>query len=113
MGFKDLVNSVFDFYGVDNSEFKLNEVVYEAIEDPDDGWRSYLSSIEVKESNGIFFKQPLAKIKVIKTENNDSDFDGFALVDVVDGHVWLQIGTDHSEDWYPSFTFHYSPKKQD
>lgn len=27
-----------------------------------------------------------------------------------DGHVWLRIGTDNTDDYYPSFVFFYQPR---
>lgn len=82
-------NEEFDFYGVCNNEFKLNDTVYEAVEDPDDGYRSYLGSIEVKNSDGIFFGMPLARVKAVAVGNH-RDLDGWEFVDVTDGHVWLR-----------------------
>jgi hypothetical protein len=98
-------NKEFEFYGVYNNEFKLNDTVYEALEDPSDGYRSYLSSITVKNSNGIFFRTPLTKVRAVA-----NDLDGWDFVDVVDGHVWLSIGTSYQDQWYPTFVFHYEPK---
>lgn len=109
MGFKDLIGEEVSFYGVDNHEFKLNDTVYEAIEDESDGWRSYLGSIETVESDGIFFSIPLAVVRV--GEFDDGHTDGFSLVDVEDGHVWLEVGTGNYGDWYPYFTFSYYPKE--
>jgi len=36
--------------------------------------------------------------------------DGYCLVDE-DNHVWLVIGTDESDDWYPFFVCDYHPKE--
>lgn len=37
------------------------------------------------------------------------DFSGWILRDVSTGHVWLTVGTDFGDDYYPSFTFRYEP----
>lgn len=101
---------VYDFYGVDGNQFKLGDFVYEAIEDESDGYRSYLESVEVRGGNGIFFGQPLDK--VILKEVDDGYFDGFELRSATDEkHVWLRFGTDNYDDYYPCFTFTYSPKE--
>lgn len=108
-----------DFYGVDNNCFKLGDAVYEALEDEDDGYRSYLRSINVTQTEGlIFFSQPLARVRVVVAGSEArfgwspyeprSSF--YVLRDVVDGHVWLCIGTDGSDDYYPLFVFEYQPK---
>lgn len=106
--FDELVGKVFDFYGVDMNCFKLNNVVYEAIESEEDDWRSMLGCVEVRDVDGkIFFCIPLAKVTI---EHSDEDGDWYRLVDCADGHVWLQFGTDYSVDWYPCFRFDYEPK---
>ena len=106
--FDDLVNSTYWFYGVDSNQFKLNEIVWEAIEDEDDGYRSYLDSVVIKNSDGIFQRQKLAKVR-IKRET-EGDCEGYKLVGVKDGWVWLRFGTDYTEDYYPMFVFEYKPK---
>lgn len=104
---KELVGTKHGFYGVDNNFFKLGKKVYEAIEDPDDDYRSYLGSIEASDRKDlIFFKQPVAKVEVIVSVG------GYRLVDD-SGHIWLDIGTDYSDDYYPCFFFTYYPKQKE
>lgn len=118
------------FYGVDNNMFKLGDKVYHAKEDPDDGYRSYLDTIEetTPPSNSIFFKQPVAHVRVERFDHNGDDyvpgymsddnqelghpaFGGYRLVDAQTGHPWLTVGTNFQEDYYPSFHFHYNPPR--
>jgi len=108
--FKKLLEQEFWFYGVDNNRFKLGKKVWEAIENPADGYRSYMESIEiVNEKNpGIFFKRPLAKVKVTLSDN----IEGYELIDGK-SHVWVRFGTDESDDSYPYSVFDYSPKPSD
>lgn len=119
---KGMVGKEFDFYGAANCQFKLNDVVMEAIEDPSDGYRSYLDCVLVRSEadQTIFFQTPIARVRVeyfigsAQSEygyNNEVDF--HRLVDVVDGHVWLEFGTDNLGDYYPSFTFRYQPKAKE
>ena len=103
-----LVGKEFPFYGATEHQFKLGDTVFEAVEDESDGYRSYLGSIVKLESDAIFFKQPIATVRV--EINSKDSFEGFSLVDVEDGHEWLQVGTDCSDNYYPYFTFYYSPK---
>lgn len=100
----------FKFYGVCENCYKLGDTVWEAIEDPSDGYRSYLASIEYKNDghNLTFFPDPIATV-VIHQENNEV-FDGYEFVDVEDGHIWLEVGTNRHNDYYPSFYFAYHPK---
>lgn len=41
----------------------------------------------------------------------ERSFKGWQLRDVDTGHVWLTVGTDYGEDYYPCFTFDYQPDK--
>lgn len=107
--FEKLAGTEQDFYGVDNTHFRLGDTVWNAVEDENDGYRSYLGSIvETKPDNLVFPRSPLARVRV---DEYDSDAEnGFRLVDVADGHCWLRVGTDNTDDYYPSFVFDYAPK---
>lgn len=106
--FDGLVGQEFDFFGVCSNEFKLDDCVWEALEDEDDGYRSYLGSVERKNSSGIFFRQSLGRVRLISVDKDDMDL--YVLEDVLDGHRWLSFGTDNSCDYYPCFVFEYQPK---
>lgn len=104
-----LVGKEFKFYGAVERQFKLDNTVFQAIEDESDGYRSYLESIIRIDSEAIFFNQPIAVVRVEKNEMGD--FEGFSLLDIEDNHEWLRVGTDiTTDDYYPYFTFDYSPK---
>lgn len=103
-------NKAYPFYGICGNEFKIGSMIWEAIEDPDDGYRSYFDSIQRNASTGIFFKEPIAIIKIEKVEDDDRAISGYRLVDTYDGHEWLLIGTDYSDRYYPCFEFRYNPK---
>lgn len=107
MDFENTVGRVFGFYGVDGLAFKLGRYVFEAVENEDDGYRSYLDTVRRASADGLIFRnRPLARVRV---EDHD-DYTGYKLVDVTDGYVWLEVGTNHDDEYYPSFVFHYSPK---
>jgi hypothetical protein len=101
----------FKFYGVCGNCYKLNEIVWEALKDENDGYRSYLKSIEISEEKEkyAFTFYPIAEVKVIETKE-EYGFSGFCLIDINDGHVWLKIGTNYRDDYYPYFVFNYEPK---
>lgn len=111
--FAALVNSTQDFYGVCDTMFKLGDQVFDAVEDPADGYRSYLDSINITDSEearaAIFFRTPVAKVHVWAARTPD-DFDGYELRDIFDGHCWLRIGTANTDDYYPYFVFEYAPR---
>lgn len=105
--FKALEGHWFKFYGVDGNCFKLGPTVYEAIEDPSDGYRSCLETIQVRDKEDLIF--PRRSFAVVRVES-DPTLEGYRLVDVEDGHVWLRVGTSYADDYYPLFTFTYQVK---
>jgi hypothetical protein len=99
------------FFGVCGNYFKLDDKIFEAIEDPDDGYRSYLDTVICVENvPATFSRVKLADVVVVKARD-EGNYRCDTLIDASDGHVWLRIGTDYSEDYYPCFVFRYSPKE--
>ena len=96
-----------EFFGVDNNCFKIGNIVFEAMEDAEDGYRSLMKEIQVrKDVDGlIFFRAALDHVKVVRV-----DEDIWNLVSLEDGHVWLEIGTDYADSYYPFFVFTYHPR---
>ena len=113
LDYTGLLGRTFKFYGVDNNCFKLDDKIYEAMEDEQDDYRSSLDALELR-NNGIFSRVPLAEVCVVDTEfsrYDDDEYDdiqGFQLVDTK-GHVWLTVGTNEYDGYYPCFVFRYSP----
>ena len=104
-----------DFYGVDCNCFKLNNCVFEAVEDESDGYRSMMSDVQMKDNTDglIFFQTPVARVRVVDWyQHYGKDFEGYALIDVKDEFPWLVLGTDNSYDYYPSFYFYYQHKHE-
>lgn len=95
----------FKFYGVCDCHFKLDDVVWRAVEDPQDGYRSMMEKIErvADVSNLTFSSVPFATVQV-----RTNDLEGYDLVDD-GGHVWVTMGTEDMEAYYPCFVFRYSP----
>jgi len=109
--------AVVDFYGASECQFRLGLhgalVTFEIREDPEDGYRSSMDGVFFPDKPALFFEQPIAQIqirkRVTKPEDHDDDPETWELVDK-DGHIWLEYGTHHSDSYYPSFVFDYSPK---
>ncbi len=123
-----LVGCEFDFHGAQDSLVRLNDIVYEFLEDPDDGYRSHLGAVRItpaSEHTG-FFPNPIARVILISTDNkgswpdewtpppedpyHDGPFSGFYLIDADDYHVWVKIGTEYGDSYYPCMVTHYCPK---
>lgn len=113
------------FYGVCGNAFKIDDLVFEAMEDENDGYRSCLGAIDVKDEQKdglIFFKKHVAVCKLTHYCGPDDyvpvegeyhfhreGIDFYRLTDR-SGHVWLEFGTDNTDDYYPCFIFRYNPK---
>lgn len=111
MDFKKTLGKTYKFYGVHDNSFKIGPYIFEAVEDPDDGYRSYMTCIESrKDENLVFLGRSFARVLV--EEYSVQEFEGFQLVDVDTEHVWLRFGTDHCDDYYPCFVFQYQTPRQ-
>jgi len=116
MELEDLVGETVDFHGVDCNTFCVTtddgeRIAFEAVEDESDGYRSMLEEVKQTSLDGnIFFDQSVARVTV--TEAEERGFNGYELTDE-DGHVWLRVGTDNCDDYYPvfTFTFRYDPAR--
>ncbi|MDO8688648.1 MAG: hypothetical protein Q7R39_01305 [Dehalococcoidia bacterium] len=111
-----LEGRTFSFFGVCNEQFKLDDTVYEAVEDEDDGYRSMLKAVIVApEAKGIFFQKSVAKVICTELEENRKDgiFSGWVFTELLESgpHVWLTVGTGNSDDYYPYFVFNYKPRR--
>ena len=92
--------------------FRLDGKVYVAIEDPSDGYRSSLASLseyqdECPMQNAFPPVQVLARHRD-KSAYHDADI--LELIDVATGKTVLEVGTDNSDDYYPSFVASFSPE---
>ena len=112
-----LVGIDLDFYGAESQAFKIDGVVFEVLEDPDDGYRSHMAGVLARSDRDYnFYDKPFARIQIEKISNDVGSQDavekmhGYQLVDVEDGHVWLTFGTEWYDDYYPMFRFEYKPK---
>ncbi len=124
-----LVGCEFDFHGAQGALIRLNNVVYEFLEDPDDGYRSHLGAVRITPASDHtgFFPNPIAKVILVSTDDQDSwpegwtpppeepyhdgPFSGFFFIDASDHHIWAQIGTEYHDSYYPCMVTHYYPKQ--
>ena len=69
-----LVGCEFDFHGAQDNLIRLNNVVYDFLEDPSDGYRSHLGAVRItpaSEHTG-FFPNPVAKVILVSTDLKES-----------------------------------------
>lgn len=126
--FGRLIGCEFDFHGEQCAKIQLNNIVYEFLEDPDDGYRSHLGAVVCTPASDHtgFFPNPVAKVLLVSTddestwpgewtppetdENYDGPFHGYFFIDVDDYHVWCQVGTEYHDAYYPCFVSRYTPR---
>jgi hypothetical protein len=94
-------------------KFRLDGMVYIAIENPDDGYRSMMKEIGVatnakdRAMKNTFMKHlVLAKKKVAGAYGDDI----LELIDVSTKKVVLEVGTHNTDDYYPQFVSSFSPE---
>ena len=126
--FMNLAGLELDYYGADSADntFKVDQVIFKVLEDPNDGYRSMLGAIDyTEEHNSIFFSSPIAKVRIEMYDTRQGDViadpdeysfgsteaEGYRLVDLTDDHIWLEFGTHNCDDYYPVFIFRHHPKK--
>lgn len=98
--------------------FRLDGKVYAATEDPSDGYRSSMRDIallgDVKMQNVFAPQAVVGRYVTEKKAWEGSSYTNAAeileLVDTVTGRVVLEVGTDNSDDYYPSFVSSFHPE---
>jgi hypothetical protein len=101
----------------DGIAFCLDDKVYLAFEDDNDGYRSCMGALFVADAEAYNLWSPdYIRRKVVcrhLTQNNDkydtSPCDILEVIDVENGHCWLRVGTENIDDYYPSFIAVWTP----
>lgn len=92
--------------------FRLDGIVYAAIEDPDDGYRSCMRDLKI--DDGAVMQSVFPAIEVVGTYRTKSEWSGqddvLELIDAVTGKVVLEVGTSNCDDYYPSFVASFHPE---
>lgn len=96
----------------DTLSFRLDGVVYVAQEDPSDGYRSMMEDLRTlpdgAEMRNVF--QPHQVLAVYRDNRGHNSCEILELIDVVTGKVVLEVGTDNSDDYYPSYVASFQPE---
>ena len=90
--------------------FQLDGVVYVAVEDPDDGYRSSMKSLTLstEPAENLFSGQ-----RVLVRQASSLKFqvdDCLEFIDTVTGKQVLKVGTSNTDDYYPSFVANFTPE---
>lgn len=103
----------------DTISFILDDKIYTAVEDDNDGYRSALGDIYIADETpsfaaggGVIFAG--VHVTAAWSKNTgEHDNRGDAILDFTDtvsGKIVLSVGTDYSDDWYPSFVASWMPE---
>ena len=90
------------------NQFQLGSVIFEVVEDENDGYRSSMSEVRIIKTDAPKNSGDLLAIVSIN-KKYDGTFDGYQLIDPITGHVWYEFGTSEYDDYYPCFVFRYTP----
>lgn len=99
-------------YGEDANcvSFILDGVTYTATEDPNDGYRSSMKSLEIDK---YAVKNIFPEVEVfgkMKANEEYSVNDTIQFVNTKNGEVVLEVGTDNTDDYYPCFVGNFYPE---
>ena len=89
---------------------RLDGVIYVAVEDPNDGYRSMMKDLVI--DNEAMMKNVFVGCDVICRHIEKSDWDEddiLELVDVKTEKVVLRVGTANCNDYYPYFVAEFDP----
>lgn len=88
--------------------FQIDGLNYLIIEDEDDGYRSYMSELEITDRTikNIFCGQP------VRCEHQGEESDILRIYSS-DNKIILEVGTDYTDDYYPCAVFNYYPENMD
>lgn len=97
------------YYNNLSNQFQLGSVIFEVIENEDDGYRSSMQEVRILSTDAARKDREYLGGVIIR-DGDAGDFRGYEIVDENTGHVWLRFGTDHHDDYYPCFSFNFTPK---
>jgi len=116
MELQDLAGRVYKFSGIERGfeppgsnsfSFILNDLVYTAVEDPEDGYRSSMKKIIVSNASTVTVSNKFEPVEVFASMGGGV----LELTDIQNGETILRVGTDYEDDYYPVFVAEFMPGK--
>jgi len=101
-----------DFEDSEVCRFRLDGVIYSAIEDPSDGYRSSMRDLAVEHGHMKNSFEPIEVLCIHQDkdgEYGDTD-DLLKLVDTKTGEEVLRVGTRNTDDYYPCYVANFHPE---
>lgn len=87
--------------------FILDEVTYEAVEDPSDGYRSYMNELRTTDEKVRYTFPPVDVLCSMSEEEGD---EVLCFRDTGNGKTILEVGTKNTNDYYPFCAFEWTPE---
>ena len=89
--------------------FRLDGVIYMAIENPDDGYRSSLGTLFISDTPMV---NTFAPVRVTLRMKGSSDYQVDEILEGIteSGETVLEVGTANTDDYYPYFVAYFNPK---
>lgn len=87
--------------------FVFDGVTYEAVEDPADGYRSFLGRIN---ESDVMPNNTFPGVLVVCHMEQSHYNEILCAVDAHNGKIVLRIGTDYSDGFYPRCILEYNPE---
>lgn len=89
----------------------LDDVCYMIQEDLDDGYRSFMSDIEIfNEDTPIRNKFPPISVICSMDPSSKNCNNILLITDKITEDVVVRVGTDHFDEYYPYAVLHYCPE---
>jgi len=90
--------------------FILDGVVYTAIEDQNDGYRSAMAELKVNEFACYNLFEPIQVLGIHIDQSGSYDKADLLQLYSMNGKLLLEVGTRNSDDYYPSFVSAWHPE---
>lgn len=91
--------------------FVLDDKAYSAIENPGDGYRSMLREVRVVGPALVKNRfEPIEVLAIYRDRSRHDSADLLQVYDTANAKLVLEVGTDHSDDYYPSFIAEFTPE---
>lgn len=93
--------------------FTLDGVTYKAIENPDDGYRSFCEGIETSEDKPRYSFPGVETVCHMMDDGKYEEDDVLVIRDAINGKIILEVGTKNYNDYYPYCHFEYTPENME
>lgn len=90
--------------------FQLDGVTYLAVEDPDDGYRSYCEKLVIDNSIEIARIPDTEVFCVMKPDSQYETNDVLLMLDAKTRSCVLEVGTENTDDYYPYCVMSWHPE---